>query len=87
VIPTREEGTKHERFAAFRKGWRDGACSKARDRRFTEHATRPDLTEQYERGYGAGRDTLLCVLAREAERLGYDPAMSILRAKDKEAGP
>jgi len=52
------------------------------DPRFFAHPTRQDIADQYERGYERGRDALTIEMARECERLEYDPRMSILRGAD-----
>lgn len=75
---TPEQRRAHELFQCYRSGWRHGALAKAYDTRFTGHA-REDIRRAYGRGYDAGRDAATLAGAHEAERLGYDPRMSILR--------
>ena len=81
IDPNETEKTKrlHEVFQSYRRGWKTGACASPADKRFTEH-TRADLSSAYERGYNHGRDASLLSSAKEAERLEYDPRMSILRS-------
>lgn len=67
----------YELFHSYRKGWQDAASSKAKDPKFTEHKTRPDLTEQYNRGYVEGRRAFSAAMDVAMKRTGYVP--SVLR--------
>ena len=60
-------------FHSYRKGWQDAASSKAKDPKFVEHKTRPDLTEQYNRGYVEGRRVFTEAMNLERTRVGYVP--------------
>lgn len=67
-----------ELFHAYRSGWRDAVVSKSKRLQYTQHKTRQDLTEQYNRGYEAGRRAFAEAMAVERKRVGYKP--SVLRA-------
>ena len=73
----------HERFMAYMKGWYAGAGRKPIDAKFSEHKTRPDLKEEYERGYSDGQAKGRAAAAKAAKRLGYTP--TVLRVADAEA--
>ncbi len=70
---------KRELFQCYRRGWKHGACANAQDKRFVDHV-RAAIGAAYLNGYSNGRDASYLAGAREAERIGYDPRMSILRS-------
>lgn len=71
---------KRELLMVFRRGYAAGVRGSAYDPRFTAHE-RMDISETYLRAYGRGADDAHLAAAKEAERLGYDARMSILRGK------
>lgn len=73
--------SKNELFQCFKRGWHHGCRAAVPDARFTEHGD-PRFVDQYNRGYEAGRAQTTLVLAKECERLDYDPKLSILRAAE-----
>ncbi len=75
-----ETRLKRELYHAYRTGWRDGVNSRVKDVRYVSHPTRSDLTKQYDRGYQAARDTVAVHFMKEAERLGHNPSMDLLRS-------
>lgn len=66
----------YEKFQSYRKGWRDGATSKAQDEKFLLHGT-PHIRTQYSRGYREGHEAYRLAMKAEMDRTGYVP--SILR--------
>lgn len=83
VILAEDDQRKAELLACFRMGYKHGAASSAMAIRFTEHA-RADIASAYTRGYQRGRDDATLAAASEAERLGYDARMSILRGAPRD---
>ena len=82
-----ESRKKREQFQAFRVGWKHAVNNRAKDLRYITHPTRDDLTDQYVRGYQAARDAVAVAFMGEAERLGYDPHMDILRSDPEKETP
>lgn len=66
----------YEKFQAYRKGWRDGAMSKAEDLKFSIHHE-SHIRTQYSHGYHDGHDAYRLAMKKEMDRTGYVP--SILR--------
>lgn len=83
MIESEDNRRKSELLACFRMGYKHGAASSAMATRFTEHA-RAGIASAYTRGYQRGRDDATLAAASEAERLGYDARMSVLRGAPKE---
>lgn len=75
-----DDERKREAFQSYRRGWKNGACFNAKDTRFTGH-TKIYIVDAYLRGYSHGQDAATLAGAREAERIGYDPRMSVLRSE------
>lgn len=67
-----------EHYQSYTRGWIDGAAVHALDERYTRHQTRPDLKQEYEKGYSAGSAARRLALNVAAKRLHWKP--SILRA-------
>jgi hypothetical protein len=82
----REPGSNvnRERYLSYMRGWDAGASNKLLDKKFTEHATRPDLKMEYEKGYAAGRGARRYASNVAARRLKYEP--TILRAAGSRTG-
>ena len=76
-IPTAAEGLAFERFHSVRIGWTDGANGAPKQEKFTQHATRPDLTALYLKGFAAGEEARNAALRAAAAEVGYVP--NILR--------
>ena len=72
------KGENWEQLQAFRRGWRDGACSRAKRKEFVEHPTRHDLKEAYGRGYDVGHAAMSRDVGAEAERLGINLTATII---------
>jgi hypothetical protein len=79
-LANNQERSKRERFESYRRGWKCGARSGYRDKRFDDHE-RADLREAYSAGYERGHAALLYAMADRATMLDYDPLMSILRGE------
>ncbi len=77
---TDDDKRKRELLMVFRRGYAAGVRGSAYDPRFTAHE-RGDISETYLRAYGHGANDAHLAAAKEAERLGYDARMSILRGK------
>jgi hypothetical protein len=82
----KDDDPKAELFACYKRGWQHGATARARDKRFSEHATREDIQREYLLGYTRGFDCRMVEMARRCEQTGYDPRLSILRAPVAEDG-
>jgi len=72
-----------ELFHSYRHGWQDASASRMPDIKFTEHATRPDLTAEYQRGYQEGRENYTKNMATAMLRIGYSP--NVLRGSEGNA--
>lgn len=82
-----EERRKNELFQCYRRGWKHGVNATADDPRFVNH-DRHDIRDSYSRGLQAGKDARYEALGKEAQRLGYNPMMSVLRSDpEREALP
>jgi len=85
-----------ELYWSYRRGWLDGSRSpssaaRVKDTGFTEHATRPDLTQAYLAGWNDGELATSEAMSAACTRYGHDP--SPLRSEDgdditpRERGP
>lgn len=72
-----------ELFHSYRHGWQDASASRMPDIKFIEHATRPDLTAEYQRGYREGREDYTKHMAAAMLRIGYSP--NLLRSSEATA--
>jgi hypothetical protein len=72
------QGVPGELFVSYSRGWRDGACSRGKDPRFTQRTTRPDLREAYLKGYDVGHDAYGRDLTAYAAEVGYDIAQGVI---------
>lgn len=72
-----------ELFHSYRHGWQDASASRMPDITFTEHATRPDLTAEYQRGYKEGRENYTQNMSAAMLRIGYSP--NVLRGTEGDA--
>lgn len=77
---TDDDKRKRELLLIFRRGYAAGVRGSAYDPRFTAHE-RGEVREAYLRAYSHGADDAHLAAAKEAERLGYDARVSILRGK------
>ena len=83
---TPEDRAKHERFQCWKRGWLHGVRRASKDKRFTDHPRR-EIWEAYLRGYANGEDAVTIACFNEAERLDYNPRMSILRSEPPTEAP
>jgi hypothetical protein len=81
-VPVIAGDTKRELYMSYTAGWRDGAGVKGRDKKFTEHATRPDLKAAYNEGYLDGHHARKAACQAATRIYGYSP--TILRATEAE---
>ncbi len=81
-VDTPEKRVCHELYMSYMRGWRDGACSKAMNPKFTEHKTRPDLKEVYEEAYQHGRLARGRAFTYASDRFDYVP--NVLRSDQQE---
>ena len=79
MLSTPDQRLASERFHSYMRGWEHGAVRRSMDKAFTEHATRPDLTAEYKRGYTSGTTARRAASSRTAARTDYRP--NILRAR------
>lgn len=67
-----------ELFWSYRQGWLDGSrrlsAAKEPDKKFTEHPTRPDLTQAYFDGWSDGELAYSNALSAACERYNYNPS-------------
>lgn len=63
---------EYEQHHAWSRGWRDGACGMAWDRRYVRHR-RPDMRLAYFRGREEGESAWAEADARAKALLGYRP--------------
>ena len=68
------------RYHSYIRGWKDGACSLAKRRKFVEHAT---LAADYRQGYADGNAARSMASRAATEFTGYAP--TILRAVDEDS--
>ncbi len=68
-----------EQYWAYRRGWTDGAKRMRLRKVFVESTKRPDMKEAYERGYADGKKARNDALTKEADRLGHDRMLVLLR--------
>jgi hypothetical protein len=70
---------KPEMFAAFKRGWHDGAVLRAQDPKWIDV---PDtaLMDAYQRGWNVGKDARLCALWDYCERIQHNPRVKTMVA-------
>lgn len=76
-----KELSPFEKFHAYMRGWKDGCCSRAPDRRYTEHKDRR-FNDLYQRGLRDGTTDRTSRQKMMMARFGYQP--SPLRLHDEE---
>lgn len=77
---TEDDKRKRELLMVFRRGYAAGVRHVAYDTRYLHHE-RGDIRDAYLGAYQKGLSDATLAAAAEAERLGYDARMSILRGK------